>query len=87
MDEIARRFNNTLKYVQKVLYRSDMKSYVRRLTNHLIYKVRQRFTAVIGLVQSAKYPNGHNSSNLIPRHQTVEFRLDYSIDIHLLVSR
>ena len=55
VDEIARRFNYTPRYVQKVLYSSDMKPYARRLTNGFIYRARQRFAAIIGLMQSTKY--------------------------------
>jgi hypothetical protein len=33
VDEIARRFNYTPRYVQKVLYRSDIKPYAHHLTN------------------------------------------------------
>ncbi len=55
VDEIAKRFGYTPKYVQKVLYLPEMESYVRRLSNWHTYRARQRLTVIINLMQSGKY--------------------------------
>jgi hypothetical protein len=69
VDEIAKRFGYTPKYVQKVLCLPDLESYVRRLSNWNTYRARQRLTVIISLMQSGKYHDNipkHNEGRCCP---------------------